>query len=342
MQVVSRRLAAVLVVLFTAAACGKGTSSNGSSAAPVAGSGGAGANEAVVIKFHDVGNTGIFAYAKREGVLERALAPVNARVLWVPGPAAFSANVDAMNAGAINTAIAAVSPVVGALGHNLKFKIFTIADPASTRQAGILVPADSPIHTVQDLVGKRVAVNLAAKGDYIVLRALERNGGPASKVERVPIQPPEAAAAFATGRIDAWSTFGVFFSSAVRKGARVIAYEADLESDDVLITAANSEVLRRNPAAFRALLKTVQELTQEEHRSPEKFQNVFTETGPTAVSGEDLKIAIEEARVAPVPRVPTAADRARIGNVARLLFENRSIDRQIGVDEIVYDIEAER
>jgi sulfonate transport system substrate-binding protein len=334
------RLAApCLFLIFCAGGCGKGAPGDARAAV---GDAAAAAQEPIVIKFHDIGNAGVFAYAKREGILERALAPANAKVEWVPGPAAFSANVDAMNAGAINTAMAAVSPVVGALAHNLKFKIFTIADPAGIRQAGILAPKDSPIRTVKDLVGKRVAVNLAAHGDYILLRALEKNGVPAAQVERVPIQPPEAAAAFATGKIDAWSTFGVFFTSAVRNGAHVIAYEADLGSDDVLITSANVDVLHKNPAAFRALLKAVQDLTEEEHRSPEKFQNVFTDKGPTAVSGEDLRLAIEDARVAPVPRVPTPGDRVRIGNVVRLLFENKSIDRNISVDEIVYDIDAER
>jgi sulfonate transport system substrate-binding protein len=342
----SLRLLVVTVSLSLAlvGGCGKGASvdSSTSSAASAATDASAATGTPIVLKIHDIGNAGVLAYAKREGVLERALAPTNAKVEWVPGPAAFSANLDAMNAGAINTAIAAVSPVVGALAHNLKFKIFTISDPAGVRQAGILVPKDSPVRAIKDLVGKRVAVNLAAHGDYILLRALEKNGVPPAQVERVPIQPPEAAAAFATGKIDAWSTFGVFFTSAVRNGAHVIAYEADLGSDDVGITSANADILRKNPAAFRALLKTVQDLTEEEHRSPEKFQNVFTDKGPAAVSGDDLRIAIEEARVAPVPRVPTPADRERIGNVARLLFENKSIDRNIGVDEIVYDIAREQ
>ena len=295
--------------------------------------------EPVVIRFSDQANAGVFAYGKREHVFERELAKVNATVEWVQAPGAFSATFDAMNSGAINTSGGAISPIIGALSHNLKFKIFGIADPGSTLRAGIIVPADSPIRTIADLVGKRVAVNRAAHGDYLLLKALANAGIPASKVERVAIQPPDAAAAFATGKIDAWSTFGVFFNAAVRKGAHVLALEKDLQSDDVGVLAANEAVLRKNPAAFQTILRVAGELITLAHQSPEKFQNVNTDKGPTAVSGEELRVAIEDTRVQPAYRVPTAGDRARITKVSELFFENKSIDRKISADEIVFDVD---
>jgi len=297
----------------------------------------------VVIRFSDPGNGGngaVYAYAKREKILEKALAKVNATIEWVPGPQAFSANFEAMNSGAINASGGAISPIVGALAHHLNFRIFAIADPASQKTDGILVRADSPIKSIKDLVGKRVAVNFAAHGDYMLLKALANEGIPADKVERVPIQPPDAAAAFATGKIDAWSTFGVFFTTAVRNGARVLAHEADLKSDDVSVTAANAEILAKNPAAFQVLLRTVQSLVTQAHQHPEAFQNVFTDKGPTALSGPELAVAVEQSRHYPPPRVPTAQDKQRVANVGKLFFANKSIDRDIAVDDIVFDIDA--
>jgi sulfonate transport system substrate-binding protein len=292
----------------------------------------------VVLKFSDPANAGPLAYAKREHIFEPELAKVDAEIEWVPAAGAFSANFEAMNAGAINASGAAVSPIVGALAHNLKFKIFSIGDPSDTRQAGIISPRGSSIRRVQDLAGKRVAVNWAAHGDYILLRSLEREHIPAASVTRVPIQPPEAAAAFATGKIDAWSTFGVFFLTAVKNGANVLAMESELESDDVTVTSANVELLRKNPAAFRTFIEVHSRLVELGHREPEQFQNVFTDKGPTAVTGDLLKAAIETTRVAPIQRIPTAGDKKRVGNVAKLLFENKSIDRDIAADEIVYDL----
>jgi sulfonate transport system substrate-binding protein len=295
--------------------------------------------EPVTIRFSDPQNQGVLAYAKREHILEKELAKVGATIEWVPAAGAFSANFEAMNSGAINASAGAISPIIGALSHNLPFKIFAIADPGGVRQAGIISPANSSVREVKDLVGKRVAVNLAAHGDYILLKALANDSVPADQVNRLPIQPPDAAAAFATGKIDAWSTFGVFYSTAIRNGAHVLVTEESIHSDDVGILAANAAVLEKNPAAFQVLLKVTQDLTVQAHAHPEQFQNVFVDKGPTAVSGAELETATEETRVLPAYRVPTAADKVRIENVSKIFYDNHSIDRPIAVDQIAFDID---
>ncbi|MGA3123510.1 MAG: NrtA/SsuA/CpmA family ABC transporter substrate-binding protein [Polyangiaceae bacterium] len=290
----------------------------------------------VVIRFSDPGNAGVMAVAKRTGILERELAKVNARIEWVPAAGAFSANFEAMNSGAIN---ASISPILGALSHHLRFKIYALSDPGGIRVSGVLSPPHSDIRSVRQLPGKRVAVNLAAHGDYVLLKALANQGIPADQVQRIPIQPPDAAAAFATGKIDAWSTFGVFFSTAVRNGAHVLVTEDQIDSDDVGVLAAHATALEKNPAAFRALVDVSQQLTAEAREHPERYNNVFTDKEPTAVSGDELRIAIDETRKLPAYRLPTASDRARVANVASLLYRNKSIDRDMTVDDVIFDLD---
>src|SRR5436305_6221327 len=130
------------------------------------------AYEAIVVRFADQANAGIFAYARREHILEPELAKVNATLEWVSAPGAFSASFDAMNSGAINASGGAISPIIGALSHNLRFKIYGIDDGSNAIPAGIIDPPQSSIRSVKDLVGRHVAVNWAAHGDYILLKAL--------------------------------------------------------------------------------------------------------------------------------------------------------------------------
>ena len=106
------------------------------------------------------------------------------------------------------------------------------------------------------------------------------------------------------------------------------------------ITSANEEVLRKNPIAFQVFIRVQAELANEARQHPEKFVNVFTEKGPTAVTGDRLAIALEEARATPIQRAPTAADRQRVANVAKLFVEAKSIDRPLAVDDIVFDVDA--
>jgi sulfonate transport system substrate-binding protein len=337
-----RTLPLPIVLLFAAMSACRPSPSGGADAPAASGassSGASGAFPPVEIRFSDPGNAGVFAYAKREGILEKELAKVGSTIVWLPTAGAFSANFDAMNSGAINTSGGAISPIIGALSHNLRFKVFAISDPGGIRQAGVISPAESPVRELKDLVGKRVAVNLAAHGDYILLKALANEGVPADQVKRIPIQPPDAAAAFATGKIDAWSTFGVFYSTAVRNGAHILVSEDQIHSDDVGVLGANVAVLEKNPAAYEVILRVSQELTLVAHAHPEQFQNVFHDRGPTAVSGEELRIATEETRRLPAYRVPTEPDKVRISSVEKIFYENKSIDREIPVEQVVFDVD---
>ena len=171
------------------------------------------------------------------------------------------------------------------------------------------------------------------------VEGLANEGIPASKVERFPIQPPDAAAAFATGKIDAWSTFATFFNAAVRNGAHVVALEKDIASDDVGVLAASEAVLRKNPAAFQ----TDPARQPGAHRAGAPVAGEVPERVPR--QGADGPVGRRTAQRnrgqpdQPLYRVPTPTDRTRIHSVSQLFFANKSIDRGISVDEIVFDVD---
>lgn len=285
-------------------------------------------------------NYGIIPYAKKTGILEEELAKVNAKVEWVDGPAAFSANLDAMKAGDITASQAAVSPVIGALIAGLDFKIFSISSPSETKGAGIVARKDSGITSVADLVGKRVAVNPAAHGEYILLKALQEAGIPFDQVQRVPIQPQDAAAAFASGAVDAWATFNQFFTRALANGATLLVYESDLQSDDVGIIAASTEQLEKNPAAFKVLVDVYNKLVEEAQKEPERFQNIWADSGPTAASGATLEQQIEDTRQTPKAELATPEGIARVRGVVEIFTEAGVLKQAPSVDDLVFDVEV--
>lgn len=297
--------------------------------------------EPITIKFAAGANAGTAAYVQKSGLLEKELAKVNAKVEWVASIAAFSANLDAMNAGALNTSQGAVSPVVGALSNGLKWKILALSGQSfGTHQSGIIATKASGIKTVQDLVGKRVAVNALAHGDYMLQEALKEAGIPLDKVQRTPLQPPDAAAAFATGRIDAWSTFGDFLTGAVAKGAVPVKWEDDLQSDDVGILAASSDLLAKNPRAFDVVVRVFNDAINAGHTNPGAQQNVFQTSGPSAVSGARLQNGIEATKIAKPFESVTNQGKAQVANVIDLFVTNKVLDKAIPVDGIVFDLAA--
>ncbi|MEU7693649.1 ABC transporter substrate-binding protein [Microbispora hainanensis] len=318
------------------AACGSSSSTAGGSPS----SGGTGA----VLKLQDPGNAGPLAYAKREGILEKRLKAVGASVEWGGSYASFTATIDAVHSGSVNVIQGAISPAVGYLANSPDIKIFSVTDPVTDPAApdtdGLVVRPDSPIKSVKDLVGKQVAVNKGGKGEYLLLLALEKAGVPVDQVKRVYLNPDQGAAAFATGKVDAWWAIVKAYPEAVNKGARVIVHGRELDDKDLTILAARNELLEQHPEAVRVYLEVVQELTEEAKKTPEKFENVFLTQGPTAVSGARLALDIETAKHANIPRYVTQDDGANIQQVADLFRKYGVVPGPVDPANVLFDLKA--
>jgi sulfonate transport system substrate-binding protein len=78
----------------------------------------------------------------------------------------------------------------------------------------VIVPKDSPIKTVADLKGKRIAFNKGSNVQYFLVKLLEKNGLKYGDVTPIFLPPPDARAAFQKGAVDAWIIWDPFLASA--------------------------------------------------------------------------------------------------------------------------------
>ncbi|GGK33304.1 NrtA/SsuA/CpmA family ABC transporter substrate-binding protein [Nocardia camponoti] len=325
----SRVAFALAPVVALVAACGSGSTPGSSANEPT-----------IVLKVADPGNSGALAVGKRDGTFDAALKSLGAKVQWVNITPGFSSNLKLFNTGELDVSGAAFSPVVGALSKDVGVKIVAVADPAGLDQAGIIVNPDSGITSVAGLVGKRVAVNPAGKGEYITLKALQSAGVPADKVTRVPLQQKDAASAFATGKVDAWASFLVPYQEAKAAGAREIVTEGSIGSKDNTVVVFRTEVLDKHPAVAAKYLEVLQGLTAKQKASPADFENVFDKTGPRALSGDRLADAIKVGGQVTIPRLPREADSVALGDVVNVFADNGVIKNRITAADIFYDLKA--
>ncbi|MFB7873991.1 NrtA/SsuA/CpmA family ABC transporter substrate-binding protein [Nocardia sp. NPDC056064] len=324
----SRIALAIAPVVALVAACGSGSTPE------------QGAQASFVLKVTDPGNTGPLAVGKRDGTFDEALAPLGARIEWVSTTPGFSSNLKLFNTKELDVSGAAFSPVVGALSKDVGVKIVAVADPAGQDQSGIIVSPESGVDSVAGLVGKRIAVNPAGKGEYITLKALAQAGIPADKVTRVPLQQKDAASAFATGKVDAWASFLVPYQEAKAAGAREIATEKSIGSNDNTVVVFRTEVLDQRPDVAAKYLEVLQQLTAKQKTSPADFENVFDKTGPRALTGERLADAVRVGGEATVPRLPAESDAADLADVVNTFADNGVISRRITAADIFYDLRS--
>lgn len=146
---------------------------------------------------------------KGTGNLEKALAPLGWKVKWYEF-AAGPQLTEALNADAIDFGHAADTPSVFANASGVN-AVYLAAEQPYPKGIGIFVAQDSPIHSIKELKGKKVALGRGWNVQYLLVRALEEAG--LSYNDIVPVYVSNAAdvrAAFQSGNVDAaglWDPF---------------------------------------------------------------------------------------------------------------------------------------
>jgi len=91
-------------------------------------------------------------------------------------------------------------------------------------QDALLVPKGSPITSISQLKGKKIAYASGSSGNYNLLTVLNKASLTTKDVNLVNLQPAEALAAFTSGSVEAWDVWPPYVQQAVAQdGARVIA-----------------------------------------------------------------------------------------------------------------------
>src|SRR3984957_840869 len=165
---------------------------------------------------------GTLVLLKARGGLEKRLAPLHVEVKWTEFPAGPQL-LEGLNVGAIDFGIAGEAPPIFAQAAGADL-VYVGNEPQASAGEAILVPKDSPIKTVAELKGKKVALNKGSNVHFLLVKLLEKAGVRYADIDPVFLTPADARAAFEHGSVDAWAIWEPFFAAAQRQtGARILA-----------------------------------------------------------------------------------------------------------------------
>lgn len=219
------------------------------------------------------GFSGLNLIAKERGDLEKRLSKDGIKVEWLgPFPnhaptlrAVVGGSADFGFGGSTTPALAAMIA-----GSPLVFTQFVIYKPRTT---AIIAKDGSGINRVEDLVGKFVAVNRSGLGEFLLIAALEKHKIDRSKVNVVYLNPPDAAPALASGKVDAWSMWspGVDIARQQYKAhdifieGRDLDFQIDFSSyvTSRQFASDNADIVRAVNAAFQEEARWVNDHTKE-------------------------------------------------------------------------------
>jgi sulfonate transport system substrate-binding protein len=139
---------------------------------------------------------------KSKGWLEEALSKRGTSVEWVLSLGSNKAN-QYLQAGAVQFGSTAGSAALLARANGAPIKtVFLYSRPEWT---ALVVAKDSPLKSVKDLKGKKVAATRGTDPWFFLLRSLQANGLQPGDVQLVDLQHPDGRTALERGQVDAWA-----------------------------------------------------------------------------------------------------------------------------------------
>ncbi|WP_338560839.1 sulfonate ABC transporter substrate-binding protein [Acinetobacter sp. KS-LM10] len=231
---------------------------------------------------------GILPIVKERGTLEKTLKDQGVNIRWVEFPAGPQL-LEGLNVGSVAFGEAGEAPPIFAQAANSNL-VYVANQPAAPKAEALIVQKDSNIKTVQDLKGKRIALNKGSNVHYLLLKVLEANKLKLEDIDVVYLPPSDARAAFERGAVDAWVIWDPFFAAAEQQiGARVIATGQNLVSNHQFYLA-DRKFAEKNPNILKTVVAELNETTQWVAQNQNEASKLLEK--PTGLSFDILKSSI--------------------------------------------------
>jgi sulfonate transport system substrate-binding protein len=267
---------------------------------------------------------------KAKGELEKALASSGVSVTWTEFPAG-PPMLEAMAAGAIDFGYTGETPPIfaQAAGTPLRYVAY---DPWGPKAEAILVKQDSPIKTVADLKGKKLAYAKGTNVNYLVLKALDKAGLKYEDVQHVFLPAADGRAAFEGGSVDAWAIWDPFLAAAEKAtGARILTDATDLAPNRGYYSAAQTFV-DKHPEVLKKLLEELKKQSEWAKGNPQEVAKFLSPQLNIPEAALELAEKRREYGILPL----TDEVVARQQEIADTFTQFKLIPKQISVQDVVW------
>jgi len=272
----------------------------------------------------------LFVLQKAQGTLEKKLSPLGFSVKWVEFPAGPQL-LEGLNVGAVDVGYVGEAPPIFAQAAGAQFVYFGY-DPAAPRAEAILVTKDSPIKSVAELKGKKVALNKGSNVHYLLVKQLEKHGLKITDITPVYLAPADGRAAFESKNVDAWVIWDPFQAAAEKAtGARVLADGTGGVVNNYQYYLGARNFVTKNPKVIEALFADSVEQGIWLKKNLRQAAELIAPLQGLPVEVVELALQRYEFNVKPItPAV--AADQQKIADT---FFDLKLIPKAIKVSEAV-------
>src|SRR5699024_10009911 len=208
--------------------------------------------------------------------------------------------------------------------------------PQTTGEAGndfssLLVPEDSDVESIEDLEGKRVAVNtLNNINDTVLKEGMRQAGGDRDAMDLVEVAFPEMGGQMESGNDDAIMAVEPFASLAKNAGAREIYSHYAEPIEDMMIAGhfTNTDKIESDPELVVTFIADMKESQQFAENNPEEVKEMLSEY--TQIEPE----VVEQLNM---PRFPQEINRVSTSRIIELSEETGLISDPLDVNDLIFE-----
>ena len=262
---------------------------------------------------------------KDKGWLETELGKQDIQVNWVKSAGSNKAN-EALRANAIDVGSTAGSAALLARSNGSPIQVIDIF--SQPEWAALVVTAGSPIKTVADLKGKRIAATKGTDPYFFLLQALKEAGLSASDVTVEVLQHADGWAALQNGSVDAWAGLDPIMAGAEASGATLLYRNVAFNSYGFL--NATESFLAERPDVAQTVVDAYEHARAWAEANPEETWKILSD-----VAGLDIAVAtkvITERSNLDVDPVPGDAQRAVLQKIGPIFVASGDVTSQGQID----------
>jgi sulfonate transport system substrate-binding protein len=224
---------------------------------------------------------------KKFGWLEQDLKGDNVPVRWVLSQGSNRA-LEFLNSGSIDFgSTAGLAAVLSKANGNPIKGVYVYSRPEWT---ALVVPKDSPIKSVRDLRGKKVAATKGTDPFLFLLRSLHAEGLQKSDIEHVSLQHADGRTALEQGRVDAWAGLDpLMATSEVDSGARLLYRNVNFNTYGFLNTT--EKFAKENPAYVRKVIAAYEKARKWIVANPEETAKIIAEEAKLSLPVARLQLS---------------------------------------------------
>ncbi|WP_437612400.1 sulfonate ABC transporter substrate-binding protein [Erwinia sp. V71] len=218
----------------------------------------------------------IFSLLKYRGTLDEQFKRQGIEVRWIEFPAGPQM-LEGLNIGSIDLAATGDAPPTFAQAAKADL-VYLAHSPANPQTEAIVVPENSPVKTVADLKGKRVALNKGSDVNYLLVRALEDAGLSYKDITPVYLPPADARAAFQRGSVDAWVIWDPYYAEVETHARARLVKNAEGLVPHYTFYLASRQFADSYPQTAQKVITELQQLSDWANQHPDDAAGIMAQS----------------------------------------------------------------